>query len=238
MRVVMPRPPNPQTSGQEAARRWSALLTRARAAGVPEAPSYSKAAEGARDRLFRDLGYTFWNEELLQTLAARLEREGPLRWVELAAGTGYLTAALASRGIGVVATDNHSQAAGSVRGAQRAVSYGDWVEALPAREAVAALQPEAVLCAWPPLGSCLVPDLLTGVLAGSEAIRLILCIGEPGGATEAPAAPQELSAGWALEAWPECERYLVGFNDPPDAGCSNSRLLIYRRIPSPMQAPG
>lgn len=228
-RVVLPRPSDPQTCDQEALEEWSGLVARARAATVPRTPSYPQAVSGNRDALFRDLGYTFWNEELLDALAARCQREGPVRWVELAAGTGYLTAALATRGVEIAATDDYSQTADRVRGAQRAIRYGGWVACLDAREAVRRLSPEAVICAWPPLGSCLVPDLLAEAMAGATRLRLVLCIGEPGGATEAPVFPHEVPEGWLLEAWPDCERYLVGFNDPGDGARCNSRLLVYRR---------
>jgi hypothetical protein len=210
------------------------LIARTRAAaaaGLPELPSFAEVVEGDRERLFRELGYTFWNRELVDALAARCRAEGALRWVELAAGTGRWAAEMARRGIDVAATDDYSQVPERVRGAQRAVCCGEWVERLPAREAVALLRPEAVLCAWPPLGSCLVPDLLLGALLGSEALRLLLCIGEPGGATEAPVAADELPPGWRLESWPEAEPYLAGFNDPPPGPGwrTYSRLLVYRR---------
>jgi hypothetical protein len=113
------------------------------------------------------------------------------------------------------------------------IRYGEWVERRSAREAVAHYRPSYVICAWPPLGSCLIPDLLAGSLPGSERLQLLVCIGDPGGATEAPVHPGELPEGWALESWPECEQYLVGFNDPLPAGPgfrSNSRLVVYRRV--------
>jgi hypothetical protein len=153
------------------------------------------------------------------------------RCVELAAGTGRWAAELARRGVPVAATDDFSQRADRVRGSRRPVQYGDWVEPLSAWEALERLEPDAALCAWPPLGLGLVPDLLAGVRPGGERLRLVACIGEPGGATEAPASAVELPAGWRLETWPECEPWLIGFNDPPPGpgGACYSRLLVYWR---------
>jgi hypothetical protein len=151
--------------------------------------------------------------------------------VELAAGTGRLAAELARRGVDVAATDNYAQASEAVRGCQRSIRYGSWVERLSARDALAELAPDGVICAWPPLGSCLVPDLLAGALPGAGSLRLVLVIGDPQGATEAPIHPHELPGGWSLEAWPECARWLLGFNDPEDARDSHSRLLVYRKQP-------
>jgi hypothetical protein len=93
------------------------------------------------------------------------------------------------------------------------------------------LAPQGILCAWPPLESDLVADLLAGRVEGMKAVRVLVCIGEPGGATDAPATPAEIPRGWSLEHWPDCERFLVGFNDPPAAmgWGTNSRLLVYRR---------
>jgi hypothetical protein len=211
---------------------WKALAQRAAEAAsrLPPLPCFEQVRNRAREPLFWELGYTFWNRQLLDGLAARCRSLGPLRWVELAAGTGRLAAELARRAVPVAATDDYSQSANRVRGGQRAVRYGAWVEGLTARDAVHLIRPEAVLCAWPPLGTCLVPGLLTGAMAGGELLRAVVCIGEPGGATEAP-VEGEIPEGWLLERWPECEPFLIGFNDPPagPASRTNSRLLVYRR---------
>lgn len=206
---------------------WQALCQAAREARFPALPGFAELGHAGRDELFRELGYTFWNRELVDALAARMQAEC---WLELAAGTGRLTAELAQRSIRIAATDDYSQSPEAVRTSQRAICYGSWVEKLSARDALVAFSPEAVVCAWPPLGSCLVPDLLAGVLPGCHDLRLLVCIGDPAGATEAPAHTHELPAGWVLEGWPECERWLLGFNDPADAPRSYSRLLVYRRI--------
>jgi len=201
-------------------------------AQLPPLSSFAEALRGERDLLFRTLGYTFWNRELLDALAARLRREAPDRWLELAAGTGRWTAELLRRGLVVTATDKHAQEAGQVQGHQRVITYGRWVERLTAAEAMERYRPRGVLCAWPPLGSCLLPDLLSRTMAGGEALQVVVAIGDPNGATEALTAPHELPPGWTLETWPECEQWLVGFNDPP-AGSgwrSHSRLLVYRRF--------
>jgi hypothetical protein len=217
-----------QTSAAIAHQHWEALLSQSPVPELPALPPLGETRNGSRALLFRDLGYTFWNQELLDRLAARIRACGTLRWVELAAGTGRLTVELLRRGVPAVATDDYSQHANRVRGSQRTIQYGQWVHRISARDAVARLRPEAVLCAWPPLGSCLVPDLLARTLEGSESVKLLICIGEPGGATEAPLHPYEVPDGWTLETWPECETALVGFNDPPGALRSNSRLVVYR----------
>jgi len=208
------------------------LVRRARDAAplVPPLLLFAEVQAGDRSLLFKDLGYTFWNRELVDGLGGRLRREGVRRWVELAAGTGRLTLELVRRGLQIAATDDYSQVAERVRSYQRSIQYGSWVARLSAREAVERLQPEGVLCAWPPLGSGMVSDLLEGQVRGSSRLRMVVCIGEPGGATEAPTTGDQLAPGWRLEAWPECERWLIGFNDPPSgpAWRSSSSLLIYR----------
>ncbi len=200
------------------------------AARLPGLPSFAEVVAGDRERWFRELGYTFWNGELLDALAARLRAAGPPEWLELAAGTGRLAAEFSRRGVPVAATDDYSQAEGRVRSFQRPLRYGEWVAPLEARAAVALFRPRGVLCAWPPLGSGLVPDLLERRLPGGEALEVLVCLGEPGGATEAPAAPWELPPGWRLERWPECEPWLFGFNDPPPGQGlrGGSALLVYR----------
>ena len=200
---------------------------------LPILPSFAETRSTDPRVLFRELGYTFWNDELLHALSVRLQGEDAARWVELAAGTGRWAAELARRGVHVAATDDYSQAPERVRSNQRPIQYGEWVARMPAAQAVRHFQPEGVLCAWPPLGSGLIPDLLSGGMPGAEGLRVIVCIGEPGGATEAPQAQTEISSLWRLETWSECERYLTGFNDPSDGqgGQSNSRLLIYSRAP-------
>ena len=207
---------------------WAEQARKA-AASLPPLPTFAEALALERETAFRELGYTFWNQELLEGMATRMREEV---WLELAAGTGRLTAELSRREVAVTATDDYSQLSGRVRDAERVIEYGEWVAPLSAREAVARFRPRAVLCAWPPFGSGLALDLLAGTLPGSEEMALLVCIGEPGGATEAPLHPHELPPGWALEAWPECEAYLVSFNDPPPGfgWRTYSRLLVYRRV--------
>lgn len=225
----MPRQTNFETSMRQADSLWSALYNQARRTDLPDLPRFSELGALVRDELFRELGYTYWNRELVDALASRMRGENLERWVELAAGTGRLTAELTRRGVPIAATDDYSQAPAAVRGSQRAICYGPWVGRLSARDALSVIGPDAVVCAWPPLGSCLVPDLLAGQLAGIDNLRLVVCIGDPNGATEAPAQAYELPASWALESWPECQPWLAGFNDALDGRGTRSRLLIYRR---------
>jgi hypothetical protein len=212
---------------------WITLARRAweAAAGCPPLPSYAVVREGERERWFAELGYTFWCRELVDSLARRLRTLGPARWVELAPGTGRLSAELARRGVSIVATDSYGQAAERVRSFQRVIRYGEWVVRMDAREAVSRLRPDGVLCAWPPLGSGLVPELLHDRMPGTKQVRAVVAIGEPGGATEMPDTPEELPDGWRMEHWPECERYLAGFNDPvgETGSGSNSVLRVYLR---------
>ncbi len=212
---------------------WSSLADQAERAALqlPPLPLFAAVLRADGGRWFEELGYTFWNQELLQPLAARLREEPVSRWLEVAAGTGRLAAELARRGVRVAATDSHAQAADRVRSYHRPIRYGSWVGELNARRALEELRPDGVLCSWPPLGSGLVPDLLSGALRGADRLRVLLCIGEPSGATEAPVDEGEVPSGWRLERWPECDRYLVGFNDAREVHPfgSASALLIYRR---------
>jgi hypothetical protein len=146
------------------AKEWQrlTLLTRRAARELPMLPTFPEVCIGDRETLFRELGYTFWNQELVEAFSRRLLAEGSMLWVELTAGTGRWAAELARRGVDVAATDDYSQSEERVRSYQRPICYGLWVAPLSAREALERLSPEGVLCAWPPLGSCLIPDLLPG----------------------------------------------------------------------------
>src|SRR4051794_1377334 len=106
-------PPMPLPTHFHPADRYGTLARRCEeaAAGLPELPTFAEVLAGDRERWLAELGYTFWNRELLEALAARCRSEGPVRWVELAAGTGRWAAELARRGVTVAATDDHSQAA-------------------------------------------------------------------------------------------------------------------------------
>lgn len=218
---------------QAKARTWKELVEHAAATAqsVPGLPAFGEVAWGDREALFAELGYTFWNRELADALAARLLPEAEVGWVELAAGTGRWTLEMVRRGIPVAATDSYAQAAEQVRSFQRPIRYGDWVGRLSAREAVERFEPGGILCAWPPLGEDLVGRLLRGALPGAEALRLLVCIGEPGGASELSFREDDVWPGWTLERWPECEPYLIGFNDPPygPGWHSHARLRVYRR---------
>jgi len=225
----MPRQTNIETSTCQSAALWDELCDQARQADLPDLPRFSELNRLNRDVLFWELGYTYWSRELLDALAVRMRGEYRECWLEVAAGTGRLTAELARRGVPIAATDDYSQAPATVRGSQRAICYRPWVGRFSVRDALSAIGPDGVVCAWPPLGSCLVPDLLAGQLAGSDNLRLVVCIGDPTGATEAPVQAHELPPGWALESWPECQPWLAGFNDDLDGRGTRSRLLIYRR---------
>lgn len=193
-------------------------------------PTFAEVMYLDREAAFRELGYTFWNQELLIALVERMSNTETL-WLELGAGTGRLAVELSRRGVLVAATDDYSQRADIVRGATRPIEYGEWVAPLSAREAVAQFRPRGVLCAWPPLGQWLIPDLLAGAMPGSEPVTCVVCVGEPGGATEAPLHPYEMPPNWTREEWPECDQYLIGFNDPPpgDGWRTYSQWLVYRR---------
>lgn len=212
---------------------WERLLAQAQRAArqAPSLALFREAVAGDREALLADLGYTFWNRELADSLAARLLPEAGLGWVELAAGTGRWTLEMVRRGLPVAATDSFTQEPGRVRSFQRTIHYGGWVDRLTADEAVERFHPGGVLCAWPPLGQDLVGRLLQGTVPGSQSVRLLVCIGEPGGASELPSHHDELPPGWCTERWTECEPYLIGFNDPPPGPGwqSHSRLLVYRR---------
>jgi hypothetical protein len=209
------------------------LVPRAAADRLPGLPAFEKLARSDRDWCFENLGYTFWSAELLERLAGRLSRLGPGAWLEVAAGNGRLAAELTRRGVPVAATDSYVQHPDRVRSAQRPIRYPEWVHELDAFEAIERLRPIRLLCAWPPFGSALIPRLLGDPSCpGSEALEWIVCIGEPEGASELCWRPDQLTRDWALAAWPECERLLVGFCDPTggreDEG--RGRLLVYRRL--------
>lgn len=212
--------------------------TRLCAAALPALPAFDAVLHGERHALFEALGYSFWNRELLNALADHLrglhgDAAGPAWWLELGAGTGRLAAELSRRGIRTLATDDFSQARERVQGSQRPIRYGKWVLRLPMREAVARFRPRSVLLAWPPLGSCAAPELLCGAWHGSEALHELLCIGEPGGATEVPVDPDLTPPGWAMTRLPDIDRWLVGFNDPAGAQGAACCLLFRRAATFP-----
>ncbi len=211
--------------------------TRLCAADLPALPAFDAVLDGERPALFEALGYSFWNRELLNALADHLRglhgAAGPAWWLELGAGTGRLAAELSRRGIRALATDDFSQTPERVRGSQRPIRYGKWVLRLPMREAVARFRPQSVLLAWPPLGSGAGPELLCDAWPGSEALRHLLCIGEPGGATEAPVDPDLTPPGWTMTHLPDIDRWLVGFTDPPGEQGAACGLLFRRATPFP-----
>ncbi len=86
--------------------------------------------------------YCFYSRELISELCSFLEGRTCL---EIAAGDGTLSRFLASKGIQICATDDHSWS--------HAIEYPETVERLSARQALEKYQPQAVICSWPPPGN-------------------------------------------------------------------------------------
>jgi hypothetical protein len=89
--------------------------------------------------------YCFYSRPLLRGLQRIVDGR---RCVEIAAGDGTLSRLLTERGTPVTATDDHSW--------DRVISYdrqGVEVQRLDARAALRKLQPEVVICSWPPPGN-------------------------------------------------------------------------------------
>jgi hypothetical protein len=83
--------------------------------------------------------YCFYSKELVAALAGLL---GDRKTVELAAGDGTLTRFLSKAGASIQATDDFSWS--------HAVTYPEQVQKLDAVRALATLQPQAVVCSFPP----------------------------------------------------------------------------------------
>ena len=209
------------------------------AKALPTLPTYAELLEAAalgpgftarREALRRDLGYVFWNRELVDCLAGRLQGCGIRAWLEVAAGNGRLTAELARRGLHVAASDSGAQAAEAVQGAQRAIAYPAWVAPLDGIEAARQLAPQGILTVYPPLGADLVVRLLT---LERPALQMLVLVGEPGGASDVPAEAAFLPRGWSMEMWEECHPWLVSFSDPVDPTVrqikSYSKVVAYQR---------
>lgn len=86
--------------------------------------------------------YCFYSKPLVRELAAMV---GHRRCVEIAAGDGTLSRFLASAGVDITATDDHSWA--------HNVAYGHTVVRKDATAALRQFQPQVVICSWPPAGN-------------------------------------------------------------------------------------
>ena len=83
--------------------------------------------------------YCFYSGALIDSL---VEMIASRRCLEIGAGDGTLTKFLQERGVQITATDNHAW--------KNAIDYPEWVVKLDARAALAAYNPEVVICSWPP----------------------------------------------------------------------------------------
>jgi hypothetical protein len=86
--------------------------------------------------------YCFYTRELIAALAAMMHG---LLCLEIAAGDGTLARFLRDAGVDIRATDDHSWS--------RAIQYPEEVSKCGAREALAQIKPQAVVCSWPPPGN-------------------------------------------------------------------------------------
>lgn len=83
--------------------------------------------------------YNFFSRALLAGLAREI---GDAKCLEIAAGDGFLTSTLRQHGVDIRATDDQSWIG-------KGIAF-EGVEKLDAAAALAAHQPEIVMCAWPP----------------------------------------------------------------------------------------
>lgn len=83
--------------------------------------------------------YCFYSRELVEALTEMIASR---RCLEIGAGDGTLARFLKTCGVQLTATDNY--------GWNHAVQYPEWVLKLDAREALASVSPEVVICSWPP----------------------------------------------------------------------------------------
>jgi len=86
--------------------------------------------------------YCFYTRDLIAALAAMMR--GHL-CLEIAAGDGTLARFLRNAGVDIRATDDYSWG--------HAIHYPEEVSKLGAREALAQIKPQAVVCSWPPPGN-------------------------------------------------------------------------------------
>ena len=86
--------------------------------------------------------YCFYSRRLIRELAAMI---GDRSTVEIAAGDATLSRFLASEGVRIVATDDHSWS--------KSIEFPATVVREDARQALRTRRPEVVVCSWPPPGN-------------------------------------------------------------------------------------
>lgn len=105
--------------------------------------------------------YCFYSRRLVDELVAVV---GKRTCLEIAAGDGTLTRFLAAGGANITATDDYSW--------KHEVNYPDFVVRMDAQEALHELNPEVVLCSWPPAG-----NLFEQQVFRTRSVQLYIVIG-------------------------------------------------------------
>lgn len=163
--------------------------------------------------------HQYWTREFVHDLAQQIASFAPRRVLEVGAGRGELTRWLRDYRLPVIATDDGSWLDGRLH----------WPAALPAdvvpldyAAALAAYQPDVVLCAWMPLGEDWTP-----VFRACASVRAYFLIGEgPGGCTGTPASFMTVP-GWDGGSIPAVARH--GLTRNADRAFSTSVYQFQRR---------
>jgi len=143
--------------------------------------------------------FLLMTRELADELADLCRERGTRLCVEVGAGRGEMTAALVRRSIRCIATDDRSW---EVRPRATSGMYGTHVRALGYVEALDALRPDTVICAWMPNHQ----DWTSAFRTAPSVQRYIVIGTGPGGATGTEQTWAE-HPGWQRTPLPHLARY-------------------------------
>ncbi|WP_061937568.1 hypothetical protein [Aureimonas sp. AU22] len=150
--------------------------------------------------------YCFLSREFVDAVAGIV---GGRRCLEIAAGDGTLTRFLAGAGIQIAAVDDMSWG--------HEIRYPDFVRKMDAREALAALAPEVVICSWPPPG-----NPFEAAVFDTRSVQTYVVVGSRYGFATGNRDAYRSSPGFTCES----DASLSGLVLPPEAG---HEVLVFRR---------
>ncbi len=171
----------------------------------------------------RERRFAIWTIEAVDRLAEYLLSRRFRLVLEVGAGRGDLAWHLASRGVQVVATDAGPEALrGFTLPEYRAVPVEMWenVRTIDYRAALAAFQPDCVLCAWMPPHEDWTVDL-----RAQAGLQEFILFWELRGTTGGQSAFRA-QAGWRARDLVDVEEFLIGRTDE---GIPSTGLIQYTR---------
>lgn len=152
--------------------------------------------------------YCFYSQALIDALAALI---GGARCLEIAAGDGTLSRFLADAGVETTATDDYSWS--------DKIAFPDFVKKQDARRALASVQPEVVVCSWPPAGNPFEQDVFT-----TTSVQTYIVISSKHEFAAGNWDAYRAADGWEMTERPDLARLVL----PPEL---DHGVYIFRRIP-------